>query len=670
MGGDFENAPTTMMMMDNDSSNNGHDMTKMLNEELPPFREAQPAARSRTPPPPPSSMMAMMKPITALHSDALSRGDSSSSTAGSTIEVAEVASAKQQQQQQHEDVQVHVTEPARDGDWLQQLQYRLYSREEEEAILLRTYLNSRRPSAFRKSSTIGELCLISGAGGLGKTRLARTLEAPVKEDGGYFLLAKFDQVKQAKPTRIFADAFADYADAVLAQGLEAVEAIRQTILETVGDELSVLLCAIPALERILGRTNVEAVQMNCAMAKRFVFALQDLMAAVCTAETPMVLLVDDLQYADPCSLKLLKGFIIGNQNRHLFILATCDDSVSPSSPVSGMLRELEDDNNRPIYNIEVSAKPCKVIWKIITDTLPMTQDRHDALAELVCSQTQGNPLYVLEFMRWLWDEKLLQYDAAEGSWILHGNDVRLAVKSCLGQFLVRKLEQLPEDVQDVIKVAACFGSEINEHLMEVVFVSDALHDKLHEATSRGVLVFDQDLGYSFRHDGVQNAALALIPSEDKEAMHLRLGRKLLKRLTAQEREKHMFLILGQLRVGKRLINDPREREAVAMLCLNAGQASARASAFGAAAGYLELGIELLGASWEGDYSLKLALHNAAAEMHLTVSNYERAHELLDAIFDNAPKLNDRIQAYNTLIYAYGMTDRQHMAGRQTRNRSG
>ena len=102
---------------------------------------------------------------------------------------------------------------------------------------------------------------------------------------------------------------------------------------------------------------------------------------------------------------------------------------------------------------------------------------------------------------------------------------------------------------------------------------------------------------------------------------------------------------------------------VALLALQAGQASARASSFGAAAGYFTFGIEMTEDAWQGDYSLKLALYNAAAEMELTVSNYERVHELLQVVFDNVPKLKHKLQAYNTQIYAYGVTDQQHRAGK-------
>jgi len=636
-------------------------------EESPLFREAQHDRQRRL-----ESAMVMKA------SDALSRGESGSSTGstGSTAATSDELTSQSSTSNIYgkQNVICRVKEDARDGDWLQQLQYRLYSREEEEAMLLRTYRASRRPSTIHRShhnhrrsnsntnATYGALCLISGAAGLGKSRLARTLEIPVKEDGGYFISAKFDQAQGVKPTRIFADAFEEFTHAVLAQGPETVATVQREIRNSLGDELPVLLAGLPMLEKIMGPASGQPLQFSCQMATRFIFALQGLIDAVCTQESPMVIMFDDMMWADQCSLRLLKSFLSSNQNPHLFLLATCDDSVGPCSHVSKMLRDLEDEGNLEILNIEVKQKPCEETSNIITAVMPMEKDRHDVLARFVCDQTGGNPLYIMEFLTWLSDEGLLQYNAAKGEWNLHENDVRLSIDTCkFGDFLVGQLEKLPPDVCEIIKVAACFGSSVNEDLMNAVFTADLVTERLHDATSMGFLVFDDDLGYSFRHDGLQKAALSLIPTEEKEVLHLELGRKLFQNLTEEKRNRYQHLILGQLRLGKALIKDPTERVGVAMLCLQAGQSSAKTSAFGAAAGYMEFGIDLLDASWEGDYSLKLTLYNAAAEMRLTTSEFEQVHALLQPVFDNVPVLKHKLQAYNTLIYLYGVQDQRHLA---------
>ena len=78
----------------------------------------------------------------------LSRDDSSSSTAASTLGASQEFATLVEQ---NDGVACEVKEESCDGDWLCQLQYRLYSRDEEQALLLKTYLQSRRPTSFRQS---------------------------------------------------------------------------------------------------------------------------------------------------------------------------------------------------------------------------------------------------------------------------------------------------------------------------------------------------------------------------------------------------------------------------------------------------------------------------------------------------------------------------------------
>lgn len=198
--------------------------------------------------------------------------------------------------------------------------------------------------------------------------------------------------------------------------------------------------------------------------------------------------------------------------------------------------------------------------------------------------------------------------------------------------------------------------------MNHVLPVDNMNDILEEAVAKGVLVFDEKVGYSFRHEGLQNACLSLIPDEEKERFHVMLGLKLLRGLSEKGQSQYKFLILNLLKAGKYFIRDKQEKEMVALLCLDAGKASARASSFGAAADYLNLGIDILEESWNQSYRLKLALYNAAAEMEMTLTNYEQACTLIQDIFDNAKTFKEKLQGYTTLVYIYGITDQQHLAG--------
>ena len=582
---------------------------------------------------------------------------------GTNDKTSATATALSSSNHKHEPVPA-LMEQHKAGKWFEQLQHKIYCREEEEAILLRAYLSRKNPTT---KSTPGEFCLISGSSGLGKSRLARTLQEAVEEDGGYFICKKFDQVRQAKPTRVFADAFSMFTEAVIEKGETFAQAMKTAICNALGDELGILTSAIPDIVRIVGNPSIEPVQMTYQLSERFVFALHDLIGVVCTPEYPMVIFFDDMQWAHPKSLRLLRLFTSCNQNNNLFIMGSCEtDITAPHSPFADFIQELENRNRTQVFMIEVAQKPVKTIKEIIADSFPLEGENREYLAELVVKQTKGIPLFVLEYIRWLYDEELLQFDAFRVKWrVNHHNKARLVDESLgrLDDFWFDKMKKLPEEVKKVITCAACFGYEIDESVLKLVVTEDTLLERLDEATKRDILIYDKERGYSFRHEGLQMASLRLIPKGEEASFHLKLGRELLKRMPKEQRLRCMYVIVGQLGIGKDLISDPAEKHQISTLCLNAGIAAARESTFGSAAEYLNFGIDLLESnSWEEDYRLTYELFITAAEVHMAIANYDRVNSLVQTVLERARDIDDKISAYITLIYMEGVTGQQHMAG--------
>lgn len=207
-------------------------------------------------------------------------------------------------------------------EWINNLQYQLYRRVDEETILLDAYQRSRMTlpnfhhrtshssktlssstTSTTKASTIHEFVLISGPSGSGKTRLAHTLETIVQKDGGYFVTGKFDQVQRPTPYAALSMAFTQYAEQLVKQQQQGdnhsiiAEQQRKAIREDLGDnDLALLTSFIPALERIVGKPNTEfRAALTCQSVKRFVSSLGRFLAIFCSVEHPLVLLLDDLQ---------------------------------------------------------------------------------------------------------------------------------------------------------------------------------------------------------------------------------------------------------------------------------------------------------------------------------------------------------------------------------------
>jgi predicted ATPase len=297
---------------------------------------------------------------------------------------------------------------------------------------------------------------------------------------------------------------------------------------------------------------------------------------------------------------------------------------------------------------------------MISETFQLSEEHCSLLSGIISHQTDGNMLYVMEFMNWLENEGLLKYNQKTWKWDEQETSLTIECNK-IGDFLLDKLERLPHDVQEVLKVASCLGSSIDEPLMNLLMERD-VGELLSCAADKDVILIQQE-EYQFPTDGVQRAAYSMIPVDGRESFHLSLGRQLLKVLDKEQLEENLFTVLSQMKIGGRLITSNTEKRAIAMVCLHAGKVAAQSSAFLAAAEYLGFGISLLSERrWLGDETdLTLALYNAAAEVELCRSNFSRLDELIEDILSNTRRTDERLQAQCTKIYALGVRYRQQEA---------
>ncbi|MGB3201079.1 MAG: ATP-binding protein, partial [Nodosilinea sp.] len=135
---------------------------------------------------------------------------------------------------------------------------------------------------------------------------------------------------------------------------------------------------------------------------------------------------------------------------------------------------------------------------------------------------------------------------------------------------------------------------------------------------------DRPIAYRFLHDRVQQAAYSLIPDSQRQSTHLTIGQLLLQNSSPDERNENVFAIVNQLNYGIDLLTAEAEIYQLAELNRVAGQKAKAAAAYDSALRYLKLGLDLLPAqSWQQQYNLTLALHEAAAEAAYLNGDFEQ-----------------------------------------------
>ncbi len=554
-----------------------------------------------------------------------------------------------------------------------QLSQKLYGREREIDALLEAFDRIASPSETRATSEKSSLMLIAGYSGIGKSALVQELYKPITEKRGYFIAGKFDQFQRNIPYSAVVSAFRELVKQLLTETEVQLQEWRKKLQDALGINGQVIVEVIPEVELIIGnQPDIPEVGTNESQ-NRFNFVFQNFIKVFAQPERPLALFLDDLQWADGASLKLMQVLISDSAPGLFLIGAYRDNEVSSAHPLMLALEEIVKAG-ATVNRIYLSPLELPAVTKLVSDTLDCSEDRAQPLADLVLVKTGGNPFFMNEFLKSLYTERLLEFDWETSKWQwsleeIQGRDFTDNVV----ELMADKIQKLPEAAQEMLKLSACIGNKFDLKTLSAIGEKSLRETAiaLQAAAVEGLVVplgsmgdvelaiaqtefpscplpaaDSQSLEYKFVHDRVQQAAYSLIPDADKKATHLKIGQLLLKNIEPSHREEKIFEIVNQLNVGWELLENPSQRDELARMNLLAGCKAKASTAYAAAAKCLAVALALLPPdSWQRQYDFTLELYTAAAEAEYLNINFARSVELSEVAMRNAATLRDRVKVH-------------------------
>ncbi|PTL78247.1 AAA family ATPase [Vitiosangium sp. GDMCC 1.1324] len=541
---------------------------------------------------------------------------------------------------------------------------RLYGRERELAQL--------EAALERVRAGPSETVFVSGPAGIGKSSLVQALR-PRLGHAGWFLSGKFDQLQGNVPYAPWVDAFQGFIRGLLNEPADVQALWRHRLLGALGSQGRVLLGIAPELEKLTGPLPPVPELRPQDAENRLRFIFRTFIRALASPEHPLVLFLDDLQWADPASLARFQTLASDPDSHHVLLVGSYrPEEVGPQHPVAQTLTALQKAG-AAVHTIELPPLELGALTALCANTLGREPGHLQPLAELVLKKTAGNPFFVTRFLRYLHQSGLLRFDAEHGSWEWDlAGIAQVGITENVVELMLATIRQLPERAQSVLKVAACLGNRIELPLLaSLMNMSEGnTAAALWSAIQQGLLVSDsrapplsrsgeQSAGehprhetlYRFAHDRVQQAAYSLLPEPEKKRLHLEAGR-LLKTTSERESDERLFDVVDQLDLGAELVTDEAERLELAQLNFRAGVRAKASSAFHSALKYLTLGLGFLPPrAWREAYALTFRLHREAAECAYLTGDQVSAEGLTSSTLAHAASRLEKADLYTLRVLA-------------------
>lgn len=560
--------------------------------------------------------------------------------------------------------------PGRDdrSDHLQ-ISQKLYGRDVEVATLMAAFERISRGGSSGQGAA--ELILVAGYSGIGKSAIVNEIHKPIARQRGHFIAGKFDQFNRNIPYASMIVAFQELVRQLLAESQASLAKLRGELLTALGPNGQVIADVIPEITLIIGEQPPLSPLGPAETKNRWNRTFQSFIRAFATEERPLVLFLDDLQWADAASLHLIGVIISDPEIRHLLLIgAYRDNEVDPSHPLMVTLSELGEARAR-VSIITLKALAPEHVVELVADSLGADADRCRPLAALLTEKTHGNPFFLIQLLTDIHHKGYLRFNTKRGEWQWDVDELaRLGITDNVVELMIGKIRDLKPATQHVLKLAACIGNQFD--LLTLSRINRAspreTAGELWGALSAGLIAPTSDdykmtpfldelekvpVGYRFLHDRVQQASAALLAAGEEKQIHLDLAEIHLADTPDDALDERIFDVVTHLNFGADLVVVRESRYRAAELNLRAARRARQSTAYEPALECLHAGVRFLEYdAWETHYPLALALYSVLVEIEYLTLHFDRAEAAATIVLERAKDVLEKIRVYETRIQYY------------------
>jgi predicted ATPase/class 3 adenylate cyclase len=489
-------------------------------------------------------------------------------------------------------------------------------------------LSELRTAVESAERVSGGCVLLSGAPGVGKSTLTQAFGVEVAKRNCVFAYGRCRDAAPA-PYSALAEALTSIVRTMEATGAAERDRWRVDLASEMSGFAGLLEELVPELAVVLGESS-PVVDLNAADARRRLHRAVIRLVSATASYRPVVLAIDDLQWADKDTLLLLSELLTVSLRNVLVLGAHREGEFDPGA--SGIKSE-------SLNSIQLEALAPEHVEELLTAVCGNSVEMSDVAAEFH-HRTGGNPLQVRQLLYRAQREGALTAVGPKGR---PGWDLRLLtsieVTATSAEFIGGYLDQLRPIDRAVLSSLACIGGEfdLNDATAAAAQPADVvaqalwacLELRLLEALdSKGQRItnaISRDASYRFSHDRVAEAARDDLADDEQRATHLRIGRWLV-----TQGSDRLFEAARHVGIGGRGLEDVEERTQFVDVLRRAAHKARSQASFPLALDYSQSGLDLLGEQrWDTHFELTRELQLDAADAAMLVGDVAALYALLD-----------------------------------------
>ncbi len=525
-----------------------------------------------------------------------------------------------------------------------------------------------------------EIVMISGAAGLGKSALVNEFRNSLVQKRALFVSGLHNEGHIYSPYSALIEALGTLVDTILTQSQKKLGQWRQALSKALGEDGAILFELIPRLALIIGDHPPPKFRATEADS-RFHFVFRKMINAVAAIAKPLIIFLDNLQWVDEATVKLLSQLIATEANEYLlFIGAFRDTEGKRPPPLNDLLEKLSGSKNS-VTDIQIPPLAIDELNGYVSDFLGCSPEYAFSLTRLVHLKTNGNPLFVIQFFQSLLEEKLLYFNQTTRKWQWDADRIQtMEITDNMAALISSKIVRLNIGVRDILSIAACIGSSFELRLLMALSAhsSETVCGHLLEAIDEGLILpltendkqgliecnaaSPPQCRLEFPHDRVRRAAYQLLTPKKRKMLHLSIGRFLVEQLEDGKIEAYSFTIAGHLNEGFQYIKEKKEKIELARINLMAGRKARRTAAFHSSIWFFSMGIGMLPPDrWHSHGDLTQDLYIEAIEAEYMTGNFQRAEILSKEFLSQVKELPSRLRIHELKILLFAARNKNFEA---------